>query len=138
MALHNYSMLRHQFPLQLAYAVTVHRVQGLTVQKAIVCLNSKFFASGQAYVALSRVRRLDDMIPWDFRPSAIRLFQFYKELLQWCDCVDIIRPTPSTDVPFPNRSDDVSNAHFTNSTDTFDTSICHDDMQSRTASFPKH
>ena len=58
----SYTILRHQFPLQLAYAVTVQRIQGLTVQKAIVCLNSKFFASRQAYVALSHVQRLEDMI----------------------------------------------------------------------------
>jgi hypothetical protein len=137
----SYSILRHQFPLQLAYAVTVHRIQGLTVQKAIVCLNSKFFASGQAYVALSRVRRLDDMILWDFCPSAIRLLQFYQDLLKWCECVDVIRPTPSTDiVPFPNRSDDISNAPFTHCghTNNFDTNIADDNMQSRTASFPKY
>ena len=36
----SYSILRHQFPFQQAYAVTVHRIQGLTIQKAIVCLNS--------------------------------------------------------------------------------------------------
>ena len=135
----SYSILRHQFPLQLAYAVTVHRIQGLTVQKAIVCLNSRFFASGQAYVALSRVRRLDDIILWDFCPSAIRLLQFYQDLLKWCDCVDAIRQTPSMDiVPFPNRSDDISNAPLRNSTATLDTSIPDHDMQSRAVSFTKH
>ena len=39
----SHSILHYQFPLQLAYAVTVHRIQRLTVQKAIVCLNSSFF-----------------------------------------------------------------------------------------------
>ena len=76
----SYTILRHQFPLQLAYAVTVHRIQGLTVQKAIISLNSSFFASGQAYVALSCARKLDDMILWDFCPSAIH-FNFTKTCL---------------------------------------------------------
>ena len=131
----SYSILHHQFPLQLAYAVTVHRIQGLTVQKAIICLNSSFFASGQAYVALSRVRKLDDMILWDFCASAIHLLQFYKDLLKWCDCVDAIRVTPSTDViPFPNRSDDISNAPLANSADDVHTD---NDMNSRAISFAK-
>lgn len=38
----SYSILHQQFPLQLAYSVTVHRVQGCTVQKAIVVLGSNF------------------------------------------------------------------------------------------------
>ena len=135
----SYTILRHQFPLQLAYAVTVHRIQGLTVQKAIVCLNSSFFASGQAYVALSRVRKLEDLILWDFCAPAIHLIQFYKDLLTWCDCVDAIRPTPSTDtVPFPQRADDVSNAPLKHNTDVLDTSVSGDDIQNRSATFLKH
>ena len=135
----SYTIVRHQFPLQLAHAVTVHRVQGLTVQKVIVCLNSSFFASGQAYVALSRVRKLDDLILWDFCAPAIHLFQFYKDLLTWCDCVDAVRPTPSANiVPFPQRADDISNAPLkVINTDILDTCFSGDDIQNRTTAFLK-
>ena len=37
-----YSIMHQQFPIQLAYGITVHHAQGCTVQKAIVCLNTKF------------------------------------------------------------------------------------------------
>ena len=77
----SYCILQRQFPLQLAYAVTVHRIQGMTVQKAVVHLSSRLFESGQAYVALSRVTTLDSLTLWDYNPGSIHTMQFYKDLL---------------------------------------------------------
>ncbi len=52
----------HQFPLRLAWAVTIHKSQGKTFERVIIDIGTGTFAHGQIYVALSRCTSLEGIV----------------------------------------------------------------------------
>ncbi len=53
---------RLQLPLKLAWAVTIHKSQRLTLDKVVVDVGKKEFSAGLTFVACSRVRQLQDQL----------------------------------------------------------------------------
>ena len=64
---------RLQLPLKLAWAVTIHKSQGLTLNKVVLDVGKRDFSSGLTFVACSRVQKLQDLLfcpPFDFQRLA--------------------------------------------------------------------
>jgi ATP-dependent DNA helicase PIF1 len=71
-----------QIPLIPAYAITIHKIQGQTLDKVCANVGEGIFECGQSYVALSRVRSLNNLYLTNFEPASIfandKVKQFYK------------------------------------------------------------
>ena len=77
-------LMRKQIPLRLAYAITIHKAQGATLDSALIDIGTNTFEYGQAYVALSRVKNLQSLYVWDVEPTAFKahpkVVEFYNSL----------------------------------------------------------
>ena len=78
------NIYRRQIPLILAYALTIHKSQGATLDSALIDIGPNIFEYGQAYVALSRAKNLDCLYLWDVEPYSFKANQkvvnFYESL----------------------------------------------------------
>jgi len=94
---------RTQIPLRLAYALTIHKAQGASLDCALVDIGSGNFEFGQAYVALSRVRSLEALYVYDFD---IRVFKAHPKVTAFYSNLHSIpiielqnEPSPSPSLP---------------------------------------
>jgi ATP-dependent DNA helicase PIF1 len=73
-----------QYPLCLAWALTIHKIQGATLSMAEIDIGNSVFEYGQTYVALSRVQSLDGLYLAAFEPHRIRanpkVIEFYHNI----------------------------------------------------------
>lgn len=95
-----------QYPLRLAWAITVHKSQGMSLDAAKIDL-SQSFERGMGYVALSRVRSLDGLSLVGFNETALKVsdevLEFDKELEKTSEKhAEEIRAVMKT---FPEKSD---------------------------------
>ena len=73
-----------QIPLILAWAITIHKAQGVTLDLAQIDAGDSIFECGQTYVALSRVKSLEGLYLTSFQPHQIKINRkvrdFYRKL----------------------------------------------------------
>lgn len=91
-----------QVPLCLAWALTIHKIQGATLKMAEMDVGTQIFEYGQTYVALSRVQSLDGLYLSAFNPSRIRVndrVRAFYATIPFRDYANLVSTSSSTRVP---------------------------------------
>ena len=92
-----------QIPLCLAWALTIHKIQGATLTMADMDVGSQIFEYGQTYVALSRVQSLDGLYLSAFNAAKIRVNPIVKafyESLPERDYAKLVEEADDKENPF--------------------------------------
>jgi len=92
-----------QIPLMLAWALTIHKIQGATLEMADIDVGTNIFEYGQTYVALSRVQSLNGLYLTAFNPGRIRandsVRAFYAQLPLIDYEISLKKPEPQNSDP---------------------------------------
>ena len=104
-----------QYPLCMAWAMTIHKIQGATMSMAEMDLGNSVFEYGQTYVALSRIKSLDGLYLSAFKADKIKanpkVTKFY-QAIPVIDCSKIIDKTLVASTVDANVSTDVKTIDF--------------------------
>ena len=101
---------RKQFPLMLAFAITIHKSQGLSLKTAIVDVGQNSFGSGMTYVALSRVTSLNVLHLTDIAREKITA---NKSALREYNRLRMLYTPDLGCLPLPSKSEDDSPTYNT-------------------------
>ena len=82
---HGTFLSHRQLPLQVAFATTLHSVQGMMLSNAALYLRNKMFSAGMAYVGLSGIRKFDNQVVLALAPQLIGLKVLDHDLKEWTD-----------------------------------------------------